>query len=385
MADIKNIFTGIDTNNPIGTISGEIGTDVNPTAFSANLREITSRGVTPKIVINSPGGSVFGGMEIIDAMMDGNVDTHIAGMAASMGGIISQYGKRRTANDFSMLMIHAASGGNDKGLLDKINNNLKSILMSRSKMTEKMLNKIFKEGKDVWFDSSQMLELGLIDEIVNTKVKVENFDNSKEITNLYEIFNEAVNKLDDSKDDSFFAPNETVKAGTQLQENKLNKNRMENEFKEVKSQLGLDSSDTERDVLNSIKAKDTKISDLTVEVECKDEKIEELQNKITSMNEVKAVEMVAKAHDDGKISKDSVSHYENFAKADFEGCKAALGGIQSTVRESIVDSLGDKTKMTSDEAIIARGYDDISANEPELLDTLSDEVLDKLFDNRKSK
>lgn len=377
---MENIFTGIDSNNPIGTISGEIGVDVNPTFFAANLRDITARGVTPKIVINSPGGSVFGGMEIIDAMIDANVNTHIAGMAASMGGIISQFGKHRTANDFSMLMLHSVSGG-DKELRATLDNNLKAILKSRTKMPQKMLDTIFKEGKDVWFDASQMLELGLIDEIVSTTVKVNNFNKSLELTNLCAIFNDAVASLGTS---------ETAYTNMRLsnyKENKTNVINMDNDFKEVKSILNLDSSDTERDVLKSIKAKDTTISEHKVEMEIKNEEIEGLKNQISSMNDENATELVNTAKKDGKISDESVKAYVKFAKSDFEGCKAALEGIKAEpVQASVIGGLQANLKPTlsSDEELVKRGYKDIAANSPDILVDLQEnkpELLNTLMDN----
>jgi ATP-dependent protease ClpP protease subunit len=371
---MENIFTGLNGKNPTGTISGNIGTDMNPSEFAVNLREITSSGMTPKIVINSPGGSVFGGMEIIDAMIDSNVNTHIAGMAASMGGIISQFGKKRTANDFSMLMIHSARGAKDKSLLSKIDENLKAILMSRSKLSKVQLDDIFEKGKDVWFDASEMLALGLIDEIIETKVTVKNLDKSSKLSNLYASFNEAVNKLEDS----FLEPNKTVKAITRLNDYE----EMNSEFKEVKSQLGLDSSDTERDVLNSIKAKDTAIGDLTAEVELKNEEIERLNNSITSMNEKKGIDMVKQANADGKIKNEAVDGFIAFAKVDFEGCKAALDGIVvGEVRDSISNVISAKN---TEESILERGYAKLASEDPEALKKIAEEkpeLFNKLVDN----
>ncbi len=369
MEDINNIFTGIDSANPVGAISGNIGTDTNPSFFSNGLRELTSRGIRPKIVINSGGGSIFGGMEIIDSMMDGNVDTHIAGMAASMAGVISQFGKHRTANDFAMLMIHPVSGTKDKGLEEKMNSIIRNMLTSRSKMTPEMIDDFFKKGKDVWFDSSQMLELGLIDEIINTTIKVENFNSSLEMSNLCEIFNSAVNSL-------------TPDIKTE------NKN-MDNDFKGVKNQLGLDSSDTERDIINSIKAKDTAISDLKTEVEINNEKIGELENTIASMNQSKITELITNAVEAGKITAESKAGFEKFAKTDFDGAKKAIEGIKAaTVVNSIVDSLTDKVVETTDEALLKRGYDNILNTTPEILEDLLDkkpDLFNQLIDERTKK
>lgn len=374
---MENLFTGIDSEKPIGVISGEVGSDFSK-FFAADLRQLTSRGIRPQININTEGGSVFGGMEIIDAMMDAEVDTHIVGMAFSMGGVISQFGKHRTANDFAVLMIHAVSGAKDKNLEKIVNTNLKNILMSRSHLTQTQLDDIFDKKKDAFFDAQEMLDLGLIDEIIETNVKIDNFNKSLELTNLYPLINKAVDSLGDSK---------TAYTVTRISNLNNNNRNMDNDFNEVKSILKLDSSDTERDVLNSIKLKNTKISDLETEVEIKDEEIEDLKKEVSSMNDEKAVELVAQAIESGKIKEESKATFEKLAKSDYNGCKAALEGIADSV-ESVVDTLvsGDKPAATGDAALLARGYDDIADKNPEMLEDLFEkkpELFNKLIDERK--
>lgn len=377
MDEIKNLFTGLDTEKPIGTLTGSINQEM-AAPFAATLRELGGINITPKVVINSPGGGVFPGMEIIDAMLDFPVDTHIAGMAASMGGVISQFGKRRTANDFSMLMIHAPKGG-EKHLLDKIAVNLKAMLMRRSKLTIDQLDDIFNKGKDVWFNAQEMLELGLIDEIVNTGIRVNNFDKSQESGILEQIFDEAVASL---------CLKETAYAVKQLKETEINlKNNMDNDFKEVKNQLGLGTSDTERDVINSIKALSSENGDLKAELELKDGEIDRLNNSITSINDSKAETLVNEAVEAGKISNESKDSFIAFAKSDFDGAKKAIDGIKKdTVYNSIAEELeanSPKEPVDSEKVLLGRGYADIQEKNPEILNELAtsnEDLLNKLLD-----
>jgi len=393
---MDNIFTGIGTDKPIGTISGTI-TPESSKYFAANLRDLGGKGIHPMVNINSGGGGVFPGFDTIDAIHNLGLNTHNVGLAASMAGMTLMFGKHRTMNDFAMIMLHTVRNAKNKELESKMNANFRAILENTTEIPKNILDKIFINKKDVWFDARDAVRFKMVDEVISTKVDIDakvkelvnsqiddDFDNSIEMTNLYEIFNEAVNSLGKSQE-VFFDHGKTVKAVTQLEDKLNNKYKMENEFKEVKAALGLDSSDTERDVLNSVKAKDNEIGDLKAEIELQNEENERLQNQITSMNESKAVEMVAKAHEDGKISKESISHFEGFAKSDFKACKAAIDGIvPGTVRESLVDSLADPIKKeTKKEELLARGYEDIYANNPEILDDLSandEELFNELLD-----
>ncbi len=383
---MENLFTGTNTKDAIGTISGEILPDFSK-GFASDLRQLGAIGVRPKININSPGGSVFAGFEIIDAMIDTEVDTHIMGMAFSMAGIISQFGKHRTANDFSMLMIHAASGG-QKELVEKMNDQLKNILESRSHLSRKQLDDIFNNSKDVFFDSSEMLELGLIDEIINTDVKITNFDNTENVSKLYEIYNSALDELDKNISEkngggiqtSFFETSKPVNTNI-----RIDKYTMDEQFKEVKAHLQLDSSDTSKEVLNSLKVRDKEFGELKAALKDKDEKIEGLEKNISSMNEQKAVDLVNKAKEDGKISADAVEHFTAFAKSNYEGCKKAIEGITAEAkRESILDNVSKTVTLSSDDKILEKGYANLAANEPEVLKLVSEEnpdLFNKLIDN----
>lgn len=72
------------------------------------------------IIINSPGGSVIDGAEIISAMQaaKGPVNTICVEICASMAAMIHQYGTNRLMIDRSLVMFHPASGGVE-GEVDK--------------------------------------------------------------------------------------------------------------------------------------------------------------------------------------------------------------------------------------------------------------------------
>lgn len=81
---------------------------------------------TVNIFICSPGGSVFAGMEIANAIRasKAQVNTIIAGLAASIAAVIWFAGKERYTLPYSLLMIHGSShldGGKSQVVAERAN------------------------------------------------------------------------------------------------------------------------------------------------------------------------------------------------------------------------------------------------------------------------
>jgi ATP-dependent Clp protease, protease subunit len=96
--------------------------------FYAISRAILSLGQDPEpitILINSPGGSVIAGAQIIAAMqaVKSPVRTVCVELCASMAAIIHSYGTSRLMIDHSILMFHPASGGVE-GEVNKMNSKI---------------------------------------------------------------------------------------------------------------------------------------------------------------------------------------------------------------------------------------------------------------------
>jgi len=392
---MENFITGIGTNNPIATISGEIGKEFDPSMFSAQLRELAAQNIKPTININTPGGAIFPGMDMLDVIATEGLNTHAVGLAASFGGMVLMYGKKRSMNDFAMIMLHSVRGGNNKEALEKANGIFRKILENTTTLPEEMLNDIFEKGKDLYFDADDAERYGMVDEVIQTKVRIseevqallksqelENFSNCEENSKLVRLFDEAVNSL---------YPNET--AYTNTRKNEYTNKDMDNQFTEVKAKLGLDSSDTERDVLNSIKNLHAEKDDLKAEVELKDGEIERLENKIASMNDEKAIELVNSAIEDGKIKEESKESFINFAKVDFAGAKNAIEGIKANpVPASVVDipleNKEEESKAMSNSEILAKGYKSLQKENPGLLNRIMREdegLMNQLLDDFNTK
>jgi ATP-dependent Clp protease protease subunit len=134
------------------------------------------------IYINSPGGSVYDGLGLIDTVqfIQPHVSTIVTGMAMSMGSLLLSAGQKgkRFALPNARIMLHQPSGG-AKGMASDIEINYKEIQYLKEKLT-KMLSDFtygtvsYEEmaricDRDHYISAQQALEMGLIDEIVTSR------------------------------------------------------------------------------------------------------------------------------------------------------------------------------------------------------------------------
>ena len=132
------------------------------------------------LYINSPGGSITAGMAIFDTMqyIKCDVSTICIGMAASMGAFLlaaGQKGKRKALPN-SEIMIHQPLGGAQGQATDilihakriqQIKEKMNSILAER---TGQPLDKVQHDvERDYFMTSSDALEYGIIDEVIEAK------------------------------------------------------------------------------------------------------------------------------------------------------------------------------------------------------------------------
>ncbi|HEC42411.1 MAG TPA: ATP-dependent Clp endopeptidase proteolytic subunit ClpP [Bacteroides sp.] len=134
-----------------------------------------------QIYFNTPGGSVHAGLGIYDTMqyISSDVASICTGMAASMGAVLLTAGTKgkRSALRHSRIMIHQPMGG-AQGQASDIEITTREILKLKKELfqiiadhTGNEFEKIEKDSdRDHWMTSSEALEYGMIDEVLE-KVK----------------------------------------------------------------------------------------------------------------------------------------------------------------------------------------------------------------------
>ena len=130
-----------------------------------------------KLYINSPGGSVYDGLAIIDTMnyVEPIVETIGIGLQASMGAMLLSSGAKghRYCLPNSRIMIHQPSSGTEGKITDQ------EIMLKEGIFLKKRLAEIFAKntGKDLktverdmdrdhWMSADEALHYGIIDKII---------------------------------------------------------------------------------------------------------------------------------------------------------------------------------------------------------------------------
>ena len=134
------------------------------------------------IYIDSPGGSVYSGLGLLDVMeyVNSDIETINTGLAASMAAVILCSGAKgkRKALKRSRTMIHQPLGyggwvqqASDMEIEAREINDLKKELYEIiSKNTGQRYDKVYKDGdRDYWMTAKDAIEYGMIDKIIKSK------------------------------------------------------------------------------------------------------------------------------------------------------------------------------------------------------------------------
>lgn len=151
--------------------------------FVRALAGITAKTVTVRI--NSPGGDVFDGMAIFNALKtyNGKVVTRIEGIAASMASVIALAGKEVQAYANTMYMIHepyAFTAGNQYSLreladiLEKMSGQMIDIYSSNASPGKREIAQMMKD--EAWLTAKEAKEKGFIDTVIDGKGAKAQFD-----------------------------------------------------------------------------------------------------------------------------------------------------------------------------------------------------------------
>lgn len=134
-----------------------------------------------EVHLNSPGGDIFDGLAIYQALKDhpATVTMHIDGLAASIASVIAQAGDRIVMAPKASMMIHdgwtmavgnAADMRKTADLLDKQSQIIASVYADRTGLSADFWRD--RMASDTWYDANEALEAGLVDEIEGQAPKV---------------------------------------------------------------------------------------------------------------------------------------------------------------------------------------------------------------------
>lgn len=160
-------------------IVGTVGYEVNESTVN-NIFEKGKSKDPLVLLINSPGGSVMLGNQILSAMeaAKGPVYTVCLDLCASMAAIIHQHGDKRYALDRSTLMFHNAAGGMNGDDVYRVQSRLNYIL----RILEKTDRKIAKRAgmtyeafralneHELWLDAEDAYSLKFADALVALEI-----------------------------------------------------------------------------------------------------------------------------------------------------------------------------------------------------------------------
>ncbi len=144
--------------------------------FAADLATITAP--TIEVQINSPGGNVFDGIAIYNALRahPAHIITRVDGLAASIASVIAQAGDERIMMPAAQMMVHnawTACVGNTKDMADMAkllaqqDEVIVGIYADRSRKPHAHLRKLM--DSETWFTAHQAVEEGLADEVHTAK------------------------------------------------------------------------------------------------------------------------------------------------------------------------------------------------------------------------
>ena len=302
---------------PIMLINKHIGYDekdgpgIDGSLFQEELLRIDAMGKKRiQIWINSPGGKVMDGYNIVNAILksETRVDTYCVGIAASIAAVIFQQGRKRIMADYGLLMYHNPYGGNGGDELEAMRNSIVTMIATRTGKPAQDVKRIM--DKTSWIEAPEAYDNGFCDLVENSvslnKKRLINVGDAKA---MYLAGNEVLNSILNDK--------------TIIKPNTMN-------FKLVTNKLGLNEAATEDSVLRAIQDIENKAAT-------------ESSRLNTALNEATRLKTDAenKASDlEAKLKK---------AKDEYDALKAEYDKMQKEKKEAEDKAAKDKAEATAKE------------------------------------
>ncbi|WP_066836465.1 Clp protease ClpP [Rufibacter ruber] len=387
-------------NNDVTTatmyLNGIIGEELDSAQFVREMNYLDSLDINDiTIKINSGGGSVFAGLEIVDAIMEDRffITAHVVGLAASMAGVIAMAANKVVMNDFALLMLHNPSGGDDE-ILNKVKNSLITIFNKRTGVNEKFIDMIME--KETWYTADEAKMYGFIDEVANTSKRVQVDVSNTSLKEMYNIFNKinfdemTENEVTDNTEVTVeetvvetvieaveetpaveeIANAEDVPATEEIVEETVEEVVEETPAVENKYSIQIDVQNMEvvTEKLDQLQKENEELKNQIAELVKKEE------DRLKALQDAREEEIVTNAIDSGKISNEVKTTWKNLLKLDFENTVKALDNIivNKTAVDvtKVINKNAEVSNMTWDEVFRSGKAQELKEKSPALYNQL---------------
>ena len=368
---MKNEFQHIDNFKPGDKsavmrlnrpISGDPSKGITGESFSREHDYLVAQGVEKLLIpINSVGGNIFQGLEIFATIQDSpmETETRVVGISASMAGVISQAGNKRTIKQHARFHAHSPRPEQGKSvgaeMLQMAYNQLKTIFVSNSSMVESQVDEML--GGESFMSPSVAMENGLFDEVLTSSGKIPEISASMNVDEIMNVFNQFENKP-----------------------------KSENMNKKLNEILGLTAEAGEQSTVEaivSLQAAAQKVETLTAKNSELTTRVGELENSLEESNKAKATSLIENAIGAGKIQAEQKSIWIENATANFESTKSMLEGLKGAASSESIMKDKEIEGATGTENRKNWGFEEWSKNDPEGLNKIKMDnkvEFDKMFD-----
>lgn len=311
---------------------GEIGgfDGINDKDIVAELFEYAATYKKVDVRINSPGGSVYAGMAIFNALRNSEADItlYVDGIAASMASIIALCGKPVYMSQYARLMLHNPYGGcygNKEEMkavatqLEALEDTLADMYAAKTGKTRDEIKTAYFDGADHWITAKEAQELGFIDGIYDIKDKIE----AKSPNDIYSAFLDRLNS-------------QTINIESTM-------------YEELKKRPSFANCATDDDVLRMVSTLENKARSYDAVVKERDElktTVDSFKAKEKAARDAEIKAILDNALKDGRIAPDSKDAYQAILDKDFENGKKIVDGLP---KKKSVDDVLDNPKDKADD------------------------------------
>jgi len=330
------IFNKISTTVAEIFLYGFVGKwlEIDTEKLIQEIEELKKQGVAKLVFyVNSDGGDVVQGQAFWNYLNrnDFEVDYIVDGVAASIMAMMMTNPKHRViANPYSKFMYHRVQGmvrGNSDevrsyaDMMDKFEVDLIDMFSKRTGIEHKKVKKTYFGNTNVWLTAKEAKELGLVNEIREGR---EGVSEPKDTTNSKEVYNHFNTQLINC----FTNSNTNMKLLAKL--------------------LNLNENSSEEAIETAVKNILENNSKLTADLQKKDNKIAELENKAAEQKKEKAKNLAQRGCDEKRYGAEMVAVYQEMALENYDRTEKLINSMAKVGK--VVNQLNNNAESTIPEA-----------------------------------